>query len=60
MLAAQSWAVERKDYRALFEMPSKNNPAIKLAQKLGYEFCGYNEQYYGTQDIALFFWRSIR
>ncbi len=60
VLAAQSWAVQRKNRRALLEMPSKNNPAIRLAQKLGYEFCGYNDQYYETQDIALFFGRSIR
>ena len=58
--ATQSWAELRKDRRALLEMPSKNNPAIRLAQKLGYEFCGYNDQYYETQDIALFFGRSIR
>jgi ribosomal protein S18 acetylase RimI-like enzyme len=60
ILAAQSWAVQRKDRRALLEMPSKNNPAIRLAQKLGYEFCGYNDQYYDSQDIALFFARFIR
>jgi ribosomal protein S18 acetylase RimI-like enzyme len=60
LLAAQSWAVQRKDRRALLEMSSKNNPAIRLAQKLGYEFCGYNDQYYETQDIALFFGRFIR
>ena len=52
--------VERKNHRAMLEMPSKNNPAMRLAQKLGYEFCGYNDQYYETQDIALFFGRSIR
>ena len=60
VLAAQSWAVQREDIRALLEMPSKNNPAIRLAQKLGYEFCGYNDQYYETRDVALFFGRSIR
>jgi GNAT superfamily N-acetyltransferase len=60
VLAAQSWAVARNDQRALLEMPSKNNPAICLARKLGYEFCGYNDQYYESQDIALFFGRSIR
>jgi GNAT superfamily N-acetyltransferase len=59
VLAAQSWAVARNDQRALLEMPSKNNPAICLARKLGYEFCGYNDQYYESQDIALFFGRSI-
>jgi ribosomal protein S18 acetylase RimI-like enzyme len=60
VLAAQSWGVDRKNRRALLEMPSKNNPAVRFAQKLGYEFCGYNDQYYDTQDIALFFGRSIR
>jgi ribosomal protein S18 acetylase RimI-like enzyme len=60
VLAAQSWAVDRKDTRGLMEMPSKNNPAISLARKLGYEFCGYNDMYYETQDIALFFGRLIR
>lgn len=60
VLAAHTWAMDRKDIRALIEMPSKDYPAICLARKLGYEFCGYNDQYYGTQDIALFFWRSLR
>jgi ribosomal protein S18 acetylase RimI-like enzyme len=60
ILAAQSWAVDRKDNRALMEMSTKNNPMIHLARKLGYEFCGYNDLYYETQDIALFFGRSIR
>jgi GNAT superfamily N-acetyltransferase len=60
ILSAQSWAVDRKDNRALMEMSTKNSPTICLARKLGYEFCGYNDQYYETQDIALFFGRSIR
>ena len=60
ILAAQSWGVDRKNHRAVLEMQSKNNPGVHLAQKLGYEFCGYNDQYYETQDIALFFGRSIR
>jgi ribosomal protein S18 acetylase RimI-like enzyme len=59
ILAAQSWAVDRKNNRALLEMATKNNPAICMARKLGYEFCGYNDHYYETQDIALYFGRSI-
>lgn len=59
VLAAHSWALERKNHRALLEMSSKNSPAIRLAQKLGYEFCGYNDRYYETKDIALFFGRSF-
>jgi GNAT superfamily N-acetyltransferase len=60
ILAAQSWATDRKDNRALLEMVLKNFPMICLARKLGYEFCGYNDLYYESQDIALFFGRSIR
>lgn len=58
--AVQVWAVERKNLRLLMEMTSKNNPGIRLAQKLGFDFCGYNDLYYKSQDIALFFGRSIR
>ena len=58
-LAVHTWALDRKNQRMIMEMPSKNSPAIHLAQKLGYEFCGYNDQYYETQDIALYFGRSI-
>ena len=60
ILAAQSWALQRKNDRMIIEMASKNNPAIRLVQKLGDEFCGYNDQYYETKDIALFFGRLIR
>lgn len=55
VLAAQSWGAERKNKRALLEMSSKNHPAICMAKKLGYEFCGYNDKYYESHDIALFF-----
>ena len=58
--SVQTWAVQRKNRRVLLEMSSKNNPAIRLAQKLGFEFCGYNDAYYEQQDIALFFGRFIR
>ena len=60
VLAAQSWGADRKDKRALLEMSSKNHPAIAMAKKLGYEFCGYNDNYYDTKDIALFFSKTLR
>jgi GNAT superfamily N-acetyltransferase len=59
VLAVQAWTKTRKSNRMLLEMVSKNIPGIRLAQKLGFEFCGYNSSYYDTQDIALFFSRSI-
>lgn len=57
--AAQDWASERSDRDIFLEMTSKNYPAIRLALKFGFEFCGYNDHYYVTQDVALFFGRSL-
>ncbi|HLO30846.1 MAG TPA: GNAT family N-acetyltransferase [Anaerolineales bacterium] len=58
--AAQTWALERNVRRLILEMQSKNQAYIRLAQKFGYEFCGYNDQYYLTQDVALFFGRVVK
>ena len=60
VMAAQTWALERELKRLILEMQSKNQACIRLAQKFGYEFCGYNDQYYLTQDVALFFGRAIK
>lgn len=60
LLAAQDWAVQRKKRRVILEAQSKNLAAIRIAQKLGYEFCGYNDHYYMNQDIVLFFGLFLR
>jgi len=60
LTAAQVWASGRGDRRLMLEMQSKNVPAIRLAQKHGFEFCGYNDHYYLTQDVALFFAKSLK
>ena len=60
LMAAQDWALERGVRRLILEMMSKNQGCIRLAQKFGYEFCGYNDQYYPTQDVALFFGRALK
>ena len=60
LIAAQDWALERGVRRLVVEMQSKNQACIRLTQKFGYDFCGYNDQYYPTQDVALFFGRAIK
>ena len=60
LTAAQAWGLERDARRIILEMQSKNQGCIRLAQKFGYDFCGYNDQYYPTQDVALFFGRAIK
>jgi ribosomal protein S18 acetylase RimI-like enzyme len=60
LLAAQEWGAQNGFRKSIIEMQSKNHPAIQMARKLGYEFCGYNDHYYINQDIALFFSRALR
>ena len=57
--AAHAWCAEREIRKIFFEMQSKNHPAMMLAQKHGYDFCGYNDRYYSSQDITLVFVRAF-
>ncbi len=59
VLAGQEWALHHNCAQLWLEMQSKNYPAIRLAQKLGYDFCGYSDRYYPNQDIALFFSKPL-
>jgi GNAT superfamily N-acetyltransferase len=60
MNAVQTWALERGDRRLIMEMQSKNHACIRFAQKSGFDFCGYNDRYYATLDVALFFAKTIK
>ncbi|MBI2759344.1 MAG: GNAT family N-acetyltransferase [Chloroflexi bacterium] len=60
LTAAHEWGPARGHRKLFLEMQSKNHPAIRLAQKHGYEFCGYNDHYYQSQDVALFFARALK
>lgn len=60
VLAAQEWGENHACRRIVLEMQPKNHAAIHMAQKLGFDFCGYNDLYYTNHDIALFFARTLR
>lgn len=60
LASAQGWAETRLHRRLILEVQSKNVPAVRLAQKFGYEFCGYNDHYYLNQDVALFFAKILK
>jgi GNAT superfamily N-acetyltransferase len=53
--AAQDWCARKGLHRITLEMQPKNYPAIQFANKLGFEFSGYNDQFYRDQEIAIFF-----
>lgn len=58
-LFACEWGKKRNYKRTNLEMSSKNFPGIKLAGKLGFEYCGFNDSYFRNNDIAVFFSRLI-
>ena len=60
VLAAQEWATQHDSHYLVLEMQPKNVPALKLVQKLGFDFCGYNDRYYKNHDIGLFFAKAVR
>jgi len=59
VVAVQSLLSQRGYDQVQLEMQSKNHPAISLANKLGFDFCGYSDRYYESKDIALFFGRRL-
>ncbi len=60
VLAAQQWVAEHPgSRRLLLEMQTKNYPAISMSQKLGFDFCGFNDHHYANNDMALFFTKWI-
>lgn len=60
VLACQEWAAQKGARQIILELQPKNDPAYSMAEKLGFDFCGYNDRYYANNDIALFLSKSLR
>ncbi len=60
LLAAQEWGENHDCRRLVLEMQPKNYPALQMARKLGFDFCGYNDRFFANHDIGLFFAKSLR
>ncbi|NMC12997.1 MAG: GNAT family N-acetyltransferase [Chloroflexi bacterium] len=60
VLAAEEWGLQHDTRRIVLEMQPKNYPANQMAHKLGFELCGFNDNYYANHDIALFYGKSLR
>ena len=58
--AAAQWGRDHDLVRLVIEVQTKNYPAIRFCQSRGLTFCGYNDHYWPSQDIALFFGESLR
>lgn len=53
------WARLHEIKNVTLETQTKNYPAILFAQNHGFVFCGFNDDYYMNQDIAVFFSRNL-
>lgn len=60
VLAAEEVGLHHENRRILLEIQPKNYPALQLARKLGFDFCGYNDHYYNNRDLVLFFAKPLR
>jgi ribosomal protein S18 acetylase RimI-like enzyme len=60
LLAVMDLLAHRHFHTLLLEAQSKNYPAIKMAEKLGFNFCGYRDHYFPSQELAMFFSRFVR
>ncbi len=58
ILAGLEWANNMASQNLILEMQPKNHPAIQMALKLGFEFCGFNDRYYNNHEIGIFFGKS--
>jgi len=60
LYAAMDLVAHRHFHTLVLEMQSKNDPAIKMANKLGFTFCGFRDHFFPNQELALFFSRFAR
>jgi ribosomal protein S18 acetylase RimI-like enzyme len=60
IVASMDLSTNRGFHTLVLEIQSKNNPGIKLASKMGFNFCGFQDHYFPNQELALFFSRFTR
>ncbi len=53
--AAGEWSRRAGLRQLMLENSTKNYPGLSFCQYLGCTFCGFNDQLYTNQDIAVFF-----
>ena len=55
LAAAKEWCMRLGLNRLIIVTQSRNYPAITFCRNNGYVYCGYNDNHYSNQDIAVFF-----
>jgi len=58
--AAQRWGAAQGAAELMADVPARNYPALRLLQKDGFSFCGFNDRCYPGSEVALFFSYRLR
>jgi GNAT superfamily N-acetyltransferase len=58
--AGAHWGREQNLARLMIEVQTKSYPAINFCQACGLSFSGYNDHYWPSEDIAVFFTGKLR
>lgn len=53
------WAQHHHSHHITLETTTRSYPAIQFALARGMLFCGFNDRYYTSQDIAIFFGQNL-
>jgi ribosomal protein S18 acetylase RimI-like enzyme len=57
---AKRWAAQQGAECLIADAPARNFPAIRLLQRAGFAFCGYNDSCYLENEVAVFFCARLR
>ena len=57
---AKRWAARQGADCLIADAPARNYPAIRLLQKGGFAFCGFNDSCYADKEVAVFFCARLR
>ena len=55
-----AWAREEHYHRLVVETHTRNYPGICFCRSQGLSFCGFDDQHWRTNDIAVLFGRKLR
>ena len=57
---AKRWAARQGADCLIADAPARNFPALRLLQKTGFAFCGFNDSCYDGNEVAVFFCARLR
>ena len=60
MTVALNQARSLRLHSVMADLQTKNVPAARFCEAMGFKFSGYADNYYATQDIALFYSCRVR